>query len=340
MVLRMELGERSYDITVERGCLDRAGEKLDLKRKVCIVTDEGVPREYAERAAAQCLEAVICTVPQGEDNKSVESMTKICETMLERSFSRRDCVVAVGGGMVGDLAGYAAASYMRGIDFYNIPTTLLSQVDSSIGGKVAVNFRGVKNLVGAFYQPKRVLIDADVLKTLPRRQLANGFSEALKMSMTCDAELFSIFENGLAEEQIDTVIERSLRIKASVVERDERETGLRRVLNFGHTLGHGIEAAEELHGLYHGECVALGMIPMCAPDVRARLLVALRALGLPTSLEMDTEQALAFASHDKKRDGDSISVIWVERVGSFEEKRMPLDVWKQQIRKTVQEELR
>ncbi|MBR2721619.1 MAG: 3-dehydroquinate synthase [Clostridia bacterium] len=340
MILHLNLPQNAYDIILERGALSRAGEYLRLDRRVLIVTDDGVPAEYAQAVAQACLHPTVVTLPAGEGSKSLAAFDHLLGVMTQNEFTRTDCVVAVGGGVIGDLAGFAAASYLRGIDFYNIPTTLLSQVDSSIGGKVAVNFRGVKNLVGAFYQPKRVLIDADVLKTLPRRQLANGFSEALKMSMTCDAELFSIFENGLAEEQIDTVIERSLRIKASVVERDERETGLRRVLNFGHTLGHGIEAAEELHGLYHGECVALGMIPMCAPDVRARLLVALRALGLPTSLEMDTEQALAFASHDKKRDGDSISVIWVERVGSFEEKRMPLDVWKQQIRKTVQEELR
>jgi len=225
---------------------------------------------------------------------------------------------------------------MRGIDFYNIPTTLLSQVDSSIGGKVAINLDRVKNVVGAFHQPKRVLIDPDVLKTLPRRQIANGFAEAVKMALTFDEELFGIFERGEAEARIDEVIERSLRIKKHVVEQDEREAGLRKVLNFGHTLGHGIEALQASHGLYHGECVALGMLPMCAPDVRERLLAVLTLLGLPTKMPVKTEDALLAVSHDKKCDGDDISVIWVEKAGSFALRKLPLESWCAQVRDAVQ----
>ena len=200
--------------------------------------------------------------------------------MLDAGFTRRDCVIAVGGGVVGDLSGFAASIYMRGIDFYNIPTTLLSQVDSSVGGKTAIDFEGVKNIVGAFYPPKAVLIDENVLSTLPLRQLNNGLAEALKMSMTSDRELFDIFENGNPYENIGTVIEKSLLIKTDVVNKDEKEQGLRRVLNFGHTIGHGIEA-EQAGRLYHGECVAIGMIPMCSTETAERLKRILAKLGLP-----------------------------------------------------------
>ena len=331
MTLRLDLPLGGYDIYLERGVLDRAGELLSLDRKVLIVTDSGVPTQYAQRVAAQCREAYTVTVAQGEGSKSFATLEALCKEMLQRGFTRTDCVVAVGGGVVGDLSGFAAASFMRGIDFYNIPTTVLSQVDSSIGGKVAINLEHVKNIVGAFYQPRAVLIDPEVLKTLPERQIANGLAEALKMSLTSDATLFELFESGRALEQIDTVIERSLRIKKAVVEQDERETGLRRILNFGHTLGHGIEGVS--HGkLYHGECIALGMLPMCTSEVRARLLSVLQSLGLPTQIEGDLEAMLDLASHDKKCAGDTVSVVLVDRVGEWRMAKMPLNEWKQQIR--------
>ena len=335
MRIHLDLPQKGYDIILERGGLKRAGEYLKLDRRVLIVTDSGVPSQYASTVASQCASPMIVTVPQGEASKSFSMLEMLCRKLMEGDFTRTDCVVAVGGGVVGDLAGFAAASYMRGIDFYNIPTTVLSQVDSSIGGKVAVNLDCVKNIVGAFYQPRCVLIDPDTLKTLPRRQIANGLAEAVKMSLTSDAALFSLFEEGRAENEIDTVIERSLRIKKQVVEQDEQEHGLRRILNFGHTLGHGIEAAEQLHGLYHGECVALGMIPMCADALRPRLLGVLETLGLPTQLEGDIEAMLELASHDKKCTGKDISVVWVEDPGYCQIRKMPLEVWKDQIRETM-----
>ena len=332
MILHMDLPQNGYDIILERGALDRAGELLRLDRRVLIVTDSGVPAIYAQKVATQCREATVVTVPMGEGSKSFAELESLCHTMMEKSFTRTDCVVAVGGGVVGDLAGFAAASYMRGIDFYNIPTTVLSQVDSSIGGKVAVNLGGVKNIVGAFYQPRRVLIDPNTLASLPARQIANGLAEAVKMAATSDAALFELLESCDPIAEIERVIEASLRIKKSVVERDERENGLRRILNFGHTLGHGIESAEHLHGLYHGECVALGMLPMCAPAVRERLRRVLERLQLPTELGGDLDAMLDAAAHDKKREGDSISVIWVEHIGSCEVKRLPLADWKREIR--------
>jgi 3-dehydroquinate synthase len=317
MIIHVSLKERSYDIVFEHGVLKKAGELLDLNRKAFIVTDDGVPEVYAETVCSRCAEGYIFTVPSGEQSKSIEQYSALLAKMLELGFTRKDCVIAVGGGVVGDLAGFTAASYMRGIDFYNVPTTLLSQVDSSIGGKTAVNLNGVKNIAGAFYQPKKVLIDPDVLTTLPRRQINNGLAEALKMSLTSDKVLFGIFENEDILDNLDTIIVRSLQIKRDVVEQDEKENGLRRILNFGHTIGHAIESEEELNGLYHGECVALGMIPMCSEAMRSRLINVLHKIGLPTELEFDTEAAMNALLHDKKAEKDGISATVVISPGEY-----------------------
>ncbi len=322
MTIRMNLGEDSYGIVVERGVLANAGKHLNLNRRVLVVTDSGVPHEYAKTVAEQSKDGVICTVEMGEASKSLETFEKMLRTMLDHGFSRKDCVVAVGGGVVGDLSGFAASAYMRGIDFYNIPTTLLSQIDSSIGGKTAINFGGVKNIVGAFYQPKKVLIDPLLLKTLPKRQFSNGLAEAVKMSLTSDEVLFDIFENKDIEENIDEIIIRSLNIKKNVVEQDEKEAGLRRILNFGHTVGHGIESSEDMRELYHGECVAIGMIPMCGKDVRSRVIEVLKKCNLYRTLEYDWEKIAEAAFHDKKADGDTVTVTTVDKVGSFEMKTM------------------
>lgn len=317
MIINMNLGKNSYDIVVERGSLNRVGELLRLDRKVLVVTDSGVPAEYAKTVASKCAEPVVVTIPQGEESKCFDIYRELLKELLENSFTRSDCVVAVGGGVVGDLSGFVAASYMRGIDFYNIPTTVLSQIDSSIGGKVAIDFEGIKNIVGAFYQPKKVVIDPDVLSTLPQRQISNGLAEAIKMSLTSDSELFEIFESKNIMENIDTIIVKSLNIKKNVVEQDEKETGLRKILNFGHTIGHGIESEEQLHGLYHGECVALGMIPMCSADVRSRLIPVLKKAGLPTEASYDKEKVCAAMLHDKKFSGKKVTVIRVETPGEF-----------------------
>lgn len=324
MILSMNLGEHSYDIVLARGILRKAGAYLKLERKILIVTDDGVPEEYANIVAAQCKHPVKFSVKAGEESKSFATFEKLCRTMLEKGFTRTDAVVAVGGGVVGDLAGFAAASFMRGIDFYNIPTTLLSQVDSSIGGKTAINLGGVKNIIGAFHQPKKVLIDPDVLKTLPARQIANGLAEAIKMAATFDKEFFSFLENNDIQNNLDTIIERSLRIKKYVVEHDEKEAGLRRVLNFGHTIGHGIESYEGLHGLYHGECVALGMLPMCDGEAKNRLLTVLQKSNLPTTLSMNSEKIFDAVTHDKKLDGDTVNYIYMPEIGTHEIRKASL----------------
>ncbi len=321
-VLRMDLGADSYDIVIERGALKRAGELLDLDRKVLVLTDDGVPAEYAATVAALAKDGTVCTVPQGEESKSIERFGEVLSKMLSLGFSRKDAVVAVGGGVVGDLAGFVASAYMRGIDFYNIPTTVLSQVDSSIGGKTAVNLDGIKNIVGAFYQPKKVLVDLDLLDSLPERQISNGLAEAVKMSLTSDAELFRLFERGNIKENMDEIITRSLRIKKSVVEQDEKEQGLRKILNFGHTIGHGIESFEHLNGLYHGECVALGMIPMVADELRPRLIKVLESLRLPTSVSLDADEVYRAMTHDKKGEGETVTVTTVPAPGQFKMKKV------------------
>lgn len=331
MELKMELGARSYRITIESGALHRARESFNLDRRVLIVTDSGVPADYAQAIAAQCHAPTVVTLPQGEVSKNLSNFEYLLTRMLECGFTRTDCVVAVGGGVVGDLSGFAAACYMRGIDFYNVPTTLLAQVDSSIGGKTAVDLCGVKNCVGAFWQPRGVLIDPNVLSTLPRRQLANGMAEAIKVSLTSDAALFEQFERADTP-CLETVILRALTVKQQVVEQDECESGLRKILNFGHTLGHGIESAAGLGGLLHGECVALGMLPMCAADVRAQLLPVLQKIGLPTTLQTDPNEILAAVCHDKKCDGETVSYIWVPQVGTCEIRRTTIDDFCREMR--------
>lgn len=318
MTIHMNLGKDSYDIIVQRGILACANQHLNLNRRVLVVTDTGVPKEYADTIAKQCKESFIYTVEMGEASKSIEVFEKLLHAMLNNGFSRNDCVVAVGGGVVGDLAGFAASTYMRGIDFYNIPTTLLSQIDSSIGGKTAINFGGVKNLVGSFYQPKMVVIDPELLKTLPPRQFSNGLAEAIKMSLISDKELFHIFEKKDIEKNIDEIIVRSLKIKKNVVEQDEKESGLRKILNFGHTIGHAIESSEGMSHLYHGECVALGMIPMCGELIRPRVIDVLKKCELYREMKYDWDKITEALSHDKKADGNTVTITTVNEVGSFE----------------------
>jgi len=331
MQIITELGKNSYPVTVERGALARAGAYMNLQRKVLVVTDSGVPAQYAQTVAGCCSTPVIVTVPQGEESKNIRNFETLCRTMLQNGFTRTDCVVAVGGGVIGDLAGFAAASFMRGIDFYNIPTTVLSQVDSSIGGKVAIDLDKIKNCVGAFYQPKAVLIDPDVLDTLPARQIANGLAEAVKMAVTFDESLLARFESGDILSDIDEIITASLKIKAEVVRQDEKEAGLRRVLNFGHTIGHGIETAAGLDTLYHGECVALGMLPMCGDALRPRVSAILQKLGLPTVCQADPDAVWQAMSHDKKLSGDTIIVVFAEKAGSFQLRAMPMEDLKETV---------
>lgn len=316
-MIRMNLGKNSYNIEIERGNLAKAGEILKLNRKVMIITDEGVPDIYTETISKQCKEAYIKVVPTGEESKSLQTAEEILTEMLKHQFSRKDCVVAVGGGVVGDLAGFVASLYMRGIDFYNVPTTVLSQVDSSIGGKTAVNLDGIKNIIGAFHQPRAVLIDPDTLRTLPKRQVVNGLFEAIKMGATSDKELFDIFLHDNWKDDLDVIIEKALLVKKQVVEKDEKESHLRKILNFGHTIGHGFESAA--HGRFlHGECVALGMLYMSSEEVQDQLSEIYDRLGfeVPEFYTFDLEEVKEAITHDKKASESNCSVVFVSEIGN------------------------
>ncbi len=322
MTIPVRLAEASYNIEVSRGAINLAADKIVKEnRKILVVTDSGVPAEYAQRLLASLGEsAILHVIPQGEENKNFETLQGVLRTLLKSVFTRSDAVVALGGGVVGDLAGFAAAIYMRGIDFYNIPTTLLSQVDSSVGGKTAVDLDGYKNMIGAFWQPRAVFIDPDLLATLPERHIKNGLCEALKMGATSDSELFAMFENN--DINIEEIIIKAVSAKRDVVEQDEREGGLRKVLNFGHTLGHAIETSSGL-SLLHGECVALGMPPMCESEaLKCRLIKALENIGLPTDANRfitDKNAVLEALSHDKKgASGGKIDAVLLKNIGEFE----------------------
>ena len=329
--LTMNLGERSYDIILKNGALENLYQFARLDRKVAVVTDSGVPAEYAQRVADQCRESTIITVPQGEASKSFKILETVLRQMLEFNMGRGDLVVAVGGGVVGDLAGFAAAIYMRGIDFINCPTTTLSMIDSSIGGKTAVDLGDTKNIVGAFWQPKLVIVDPDTLSTLPRRHFINGLAEAVKAGLLADPELFSIFEKEDVDDRIGDIICRSLRFKKSIVEQDETEQGMRKALNFGHTIGHGIEAVKGIKGrrtvgLFHGECVALGMLPMIeSKALQKRVRAVYRRLGLPLRTTYNKEKVLAEMLHDKKAQGGQITIIEVPGLGCWRAETIPVE---------------
>ncbi len=337
MNITVKTASGGYNIILNRGAISRLNEFLKLDRKVLIVTDSGVPLAYSKTVAKQCKSPVILTITEGEKSKNMGSLELLLKTMVENNFTRTDCVIAVGGGVVGDLSGFAASIFMRGIDFYNIPTTVLSQVDSSIGGKTAIDFMGYKNLVGAFYPPKAVVIDADTLKTLPQRQISNGLCEALKMAVTSDKKLFEIFEKSdITDDVLDNIIYHSLLIKKSVVQEDELEKGLRRVLNFGHTLAHAVESFN-IDKYYHGECVAIGMLPMCSECVKERLLPILKKLNLPTLIEEKADNLIEACKHDKKAFGENITVVTVEEVGSFNFKNINFDELEKLIRSVALE---
>ena len=320
MTLHCHFGQDAYDIRIGRGLLAEAGRLLDLRRKVLVVTDSGVPEDYARTILGQCPEGSLLTIPQGEGAKTPETLLSILDELLRLGFTRSDAVVAVGGGVVGDIAGFAAAVYQRGIEYYNVPTTLLSQVDSSVGGKTAVNFRGVKNIVGAFHNPSAVLIDPDTLLTLDSRLFAEGVAEVVKMAATSDAGLFSLLEQTPdLVPVLPEVIASALRIKIDVVAKDPQEKGLRAVLNFGHTIGHAIEAASAKTPapFYHGEAVAAGMMYTSEGEARSRIARLLVKFGLPTSDPFGTDELLAYALKDKKRSGAAVKLVLVDKPGEF-----------------------
>ena len=325
MKLTINCKTYSYDVIIQRNILNNVSEYLSLQRKVLILTDDGVPSEYVLKVSSQCLNPIIVTVKQGEQSKNIDNYQLVMKTLIEHGFTRTDCLVSIGGGVVGDLGGFISSTYMRGIDFYNIPTTLLSQVDSSIGGKTAIDYNGIKNIIGSFYTPKCVLIDPNTLKTLDKRQLHAGLVEAIKMACTCSSSLFEIISKSKnVENDIDEIIFQSLQIKQKIVEEDLQEKGLRRVLNFGHTLGHIIESASN-YNLLHGECVGIGMLSFSSDKARKQIKKLLKKYNLPTSYDLSLKDIEEYLIHDKKKTGDYIWIVSVENIGSYELKKINID---------------
>lgn len=315
MEMDVAVSAGSYRITLEHGLLAKVSDYVPQGKRVFVISDDGVPAKWRDILQAQFPDQPLYVIPHGEDSKCFDQLQKVLAAMLEAHLSRKDLVIALGGGVVGDLSGFAAAIYMRGIEWINVPTTMLAMVDSSIGGKTAIDFNSVKNSVGAFWQPKAVLIDPDVLSTLSPRLLSEGCAEAIKTGLIRDPELFEIFEQDDWQTHLDTIIERSLAVKKAVVEADERESGERKLLNFGHTFGHAYESLSD-GVLLHGEAVSIGMMTILEnEEIKRRLKKVLDRLNLPCEYEADPSAVYERIRNDKKASHDSISIVQVPEIG-------------------------
>jgi len=347
---RVELGANAHTVHAGAGALDRLGELAVAAglggASSAIVTDENVGGLYLERArrsldAADFAPSAI-EVPAGESSKSLAMLERIYDRMVEARLDRKSVVFALGGGVIGDLAGFAAASFLRGLPLVQVPTTVVAQVDSALGGKTGINHRAGKNLIGAFYQPRMIVADVALLASLPEREFREGLAEVIKYGAIMDAAMFAELERDmgaiLAREtgRLDEMIYRSLRHKASVVERDEREAGLRAILNFGHTVGHALEAAAGYGQYLHGEAVAIGMVVAArlsslhaglpANDAK-RIEALLKAAGLPTAMPPGArnQSFLQALELDKKRAGKGIEFVLLDKLGQALTRRLGLE---------------
>ncbi len=339
--IRVELGARSYPILIGRGWLDQIGGRVrevlgGRATRAAIVSDSRVAPLYVPRVAASLREAGLTVaevqIPEGERHKNLAWLALTYDRLIEARIDRSSPVVAVGGGVVGDLAGFAAATILRGVPFVHVPTTLLAQVDASVGGKTGINHVAGKNLIGAFHQPRLVAIDVDTLKTLPPREYLAGLAEVVKYGAILDADLFARLEASVPAllrqdpDLLAEVIAISCRLKAMVVEKDETEGGYRAILNFGHTLGHAIETLTEYRRLLHGEAVAIGMV--CAArlsrrrgwldeESAGRIERLLQALGLPTHVpdDLSVDPVALTIEADKKAAGGQITFVCLEAIG-------------------------
>lgn len=334
----------AYDVIIGPGLLKECGRRLKEAVPLChmaVVTDSTVAPLYLETVKQSLREAgyqvSACVFPAGEGSKNFETLSNILEFLAEERLTRTDCVAALGGGVTGDMAGLAAAVYLRGVRYVQLPTTLLSAVDSSVGGKTAIDLKAGKNLAGAFLQPSAVLCDTNCLKTLPAGVFADGAAEALKTGVLCGEELFSRMEHGLRASESEEIIARCAAFKAGVVERDEKEQGERKLLNLGHTVGHAIEKCSNFT-VSHGHAVAAGMAVMARASKRLgwtaeeeigartadRICSALKNMDLPVSAEYPPEALARAALSDKKRAGDSITLVVPKQIGHCELKKIPV----------------
>ena len=337
--IRIELDNRGYDIHVGAGMLDRAGEIVSAAcrgRSAAIVTNRRIGELYAGRLVESLslagIKAQVITIPTGERFKTLRTIAGIYEKLLDQRLDRGGIVIGLGGGVIGDMSGFVAATYLRGVDFVQVPTSLLAQVDASIGGKTGVNLSRGKNLVGAFYQPKAVIIDVSALRTLPAREFRSGLAEVIKHGIIRDSEYFAFLEQNLRAVRrqdpaiLERTIARSCEIKADVVAQDERESGLRRILNFGHTAAHTIESLTGYGKYSHGEAVAIGMVTAAIvsaemgsvePDMVSRIVRMIKASGLPYQVppgitHQDIVTAMGF---DKKVAHGKLHTVLARRIG-------------------------
>ena len=339
--ITVNLKERSYPIYIGRNNLDLVGEMMKnkgLEGRAACITNPLVGRLYADRVLSSLgragFEACRIDIPDGEEYKNLEWVSYLYDKLIEYKMERLSPIVAVGGGVIGDIAGFVAATYLRGVPYVQLPTTLLAQVDSSIGGKTGVNHANGKNLIGAFYQPKMVIIDADALKTLELRDIKAGLAEVVKYGIIRSSNFFSFLERQYNDclqlgDSLLHAIKRSCEIKADVVSEDEKETGIRAILNFGHTIGHAIEAATHYKELRHGEAVAIGMVAatrlslklgLCSKDVCRRVEGLISNIGLPVKLsaircQLSANDLLKAMDIDKKVVGGKIKFVLVEDIG-------------------------
>jgi 3-dehydroquinate synthase len=339
-IVRVGLGDRSYDITIGTDCLSRLGELcrgVSLSGKAAVITNPTVAGLYLDAVRHSLQDAgyevAVITIPDGEEFKNAATLETIYDRLLAEGLHRGAFIVALGGGVVGDIAGYAAATFLRGIPFVQVPTTLLAQVDSSVGGKTGINHPRGKNLIGAFYQPRLVLIDLLTLDTLPWREYLCGLAEALKYGIVLDRRLFDYISSSVAAiKAIDKnallhVVAACCSIKASVVERDEREGGLRAVLNYGHTIGHAVETLTEYKRFKHGEAVAIGMAQIAVlsrlrgladADETRRIISLMEEIGFPLELPtFSLDEYAEVIGHDKKKSDDGVSFIFNRGVGGY-----------------------
>jgi 3-dehydroquinate synthase len=341
--ITVALGDRSYPIHIGPGLLDDSALYGTAARQLLIVTNETVAPLYLARveAALRGRRVETLTLPDGERFKTLATFGAILDRLVDASFHRDACLVALGGGVIGDLTGYAAASYQRGIDFVQIPTTLLAQVDSSVGGKTAVNHPRAKNMIGAFHQPIAVLTDTDTLKTLPPREFSAGLAEVIKYGVIVDAEFFAWLERNMdALRALDAkalahAIRRSCEIKAEIVAEDERERGRRALLNLGHTFGHALEAIGNYERWLHGEAVAIGTVLAAHTSIALGRLDAatgerieqlLARAGLPTQAGgIDPGELLDAMRGDKKADRGGLNLILIEALGHAVLARAPAE---------------
>lgn len=316
---------KTYDIIIKNHLLKDLRDYFHDDIFYVVIADDMIPEPYINQVTTQLKQHVVIRFPAGEQSKSLEQYQYIVEEMQKFNIARDACVIALGGGVTGDLSGFVAATYMRGIDYVQIPTTLLSQIDSSVGGKVAINTKKSKNSLGQFYPPSLVLIDPTTLKTLTRRQFNNGVAEIIKYGMIYSKSLFESLINEDVETKLEDIIYQSLAIKKHFVESDEYDQGVRQMLNFGHTFGHAYEAYYRYQKYYHGEAVALGMLMVSdKPNVKSELIKALKKYDLPIKDEAQKEMLLPYVKKDKKIRSNQLSLIVVETIGKAKIKKLTL----------------